>query len=369
MRLQALTLFHLRVPLRRPFVTSRGRQEAREVILLRLDTSLGDAWGECSAGSIPGYTSETLADAWDWYRAQSARWLGRPLPSPQDFTACEAAALQKRPMAVAGFEMALWDAWGREKGLPLYRLLGGAHVRVPVGVALGLREDPKALCTEAEALIRRGYRRLKIKIKPGQDRRPLAVLRDCLPPGFPLMADANGAYRRDQTDWLQGLDEFSLQMLEQPFPAEDWEAHRALQARMATPLCLDEGFRTPAQAQRALAMGVCRALNVKPARVGGLNVALDIVRATDSLEGDLWVGGMLETGIGRAASLALASLPAFTRLPDLSASERYYPRDVITDPFVLNPDGTINLPPDPGLGVRVDEGALRAFTLRQLHLS
>ncbi len=369
MRLDALTLFHLRLPLTRPFVTAQGRQEAREAILLRLEVGGLTAWGECSAGSVPGYTPETLAGAWEWYQALAGRWLGRLLPRPSDFLQAEAAALEAHPMALAGFEMALWDAWGKQEARPLRALLGGGRRRVPAGVALGMQPDLSALCAEARACLARGYRRLKIKIKPGYDRAPLAALRDCLPPGFPLQADANGAYRRKDMSHLRSLDEFSLLMLEQPFPAADWAAHRALQAQMETPLCLDEGFRTPAQARRALESGVCRALNVKPARVGGLAVALDIVRAAAPLGGLLWVGGMLETGLGRAASLALAALEAFTLPPDLSASDRYYPRDVLTAPFTLNADGTLTVPTASGLGVQVDEAALEAFTRRRLRLA
>ncbi len=368
MRLAALTLFHIRLPLQQPFATSRGVLSAREAILLRLQGEGLEAWGECSAGSVPGYTPETLVAAWDWYQALARRWLGQVLPHPADFIAAQAEALRRQPMAVAGWEMALWDAWGQVHGQSLAALLGARRPKVTAGVVMGVKPSHAALCAQAQAYLRQGYRRLKIKIKPGYDVQPVAALRACLPAGFPLQVDANGAYTSVQADELLRLDAFSLQMIEQPFSSTDWEAHRALQARLDTPLCLDEGFQTPAQAAAALQAGVCRAINVKPARLGGLTMALEVVRVAKACcpQALLWVGGMLETGLGRAASLALAALDAFALPPDISASARYYPQDVITVPFCLDAQGALTVPSAPGLGVRVDWDNLQRFTLRKL---
>lgn len=364
MRLDALTLTHVRMPLARPFVTAHGRLDAREAILLTLQTEGLTVWGECSAGAVPGYTSETLAGAWRWLQEHLApRWLGRPLPEPAEFLEAMRSELRAHPMALAGFEMALWDARGQLRGQSLAEMLGAARKTVPAGVALGIQDGLDALRQRAETLFAQGYRRLKIKIRPGYDRLPVETLRRAFP-DWPLQVDANGAYDRETASSLIALDDFDLLLIEQPFAADDWETHRWLQARMRTPLCLDETILTAEDARRALDEGVCRAINVKPARVGGLQAARAIHDA--AMDGLLWVGGMLETGLGRAASLALAALPAFTLPADLSASARYYPRDITQERFCLNPDGSLSVPEGPGLGVHVDAAALRVFTLRQL---
>lgn len=365
MRLDAVTLRLVRLPLRHPFVTAKGRQDTRQAIILTLHTEEGVGWGECSAGSVPGYTPEKQSDAWDWYTDAAQRHLGKQLPDPKAFfSSLDVHTHLGLPMTVAGWEMALWDLQGKSVGKSLAELLGARRRRVSVGLALGLFPDVKSLLDAALQGVENGYRRLKIKIAPGHDLELLDALRQVLPE-IALQVDANESYSRADLPVLQRLDDYNLLLIEQPFPAEDWGSHRWLQARLRTPLCLDEGIQTAQDARKALRSGACRALNIKPARVGGLFSALEVSRVGQSHGALLWVGGMLESGIGRAASLALAACDAFTLPPDLSASDRYYPQDVIIPPFRLNAGGTLDVPAAPGLGVVVDEKALEHFTVRK----
>jgi O-succinylbenzoate synthase len=268
------------------------------------------------------------------------------------------------PLARAGLELALWDLRAQESGMSLASVLGGRSNKVEVGVSIGLQQDPQALVKSVEGYLERGYRRVKIKIKPGRDCSEVKAVRSVWPE-LPLQVDANSAYRLTQQGVFQELDNYNLLLIEQPFAEDDLIDHSQLQAQLMTPLCLDESIQCERHARQALEIDACRVINIKPARVGGIAEALVIHDLCLERDIPVWCGGMLETGIGRAANLALASLPGF-RLPgDISATDRYYEVDIAEPRFTLNPDSTIDVPSGVGLGVNVVQDALDRVTVRK----
>ncbi|CAB1127620.1 o-succinylbenzoate synthase [Candidatus Hydrogenisulfobacillus filiaventi] len=358
---EAAVLHRLSMPLRLPFETSYGREERRELLLVEVRTPDGDmGWGECVAQARPLYSPETVdTAALMLVREILPRVLGRPWSHPAEVWEW-LTPVRGHPMAKFALEGAVWDLYARRLGRPLAAVLGGTRQEVAAGVSLGMA-PLSALLDQVRGWVERGYRRVKIKIAPGRDRETLAALRQAFP-GLALMADANGAYRWPQdAARLEALDDLDLLMLEQPFPPEDWEAHAALQARLRTPLCLDESIGSLAEARRAVALGACRVINVKPGRLGGFTPALALEAWARQAGVPLWCGGMLETGVGRALNVALASLPGFTLPGDLSASERYWEEDIIDPPVTLTPDGTIRVPEAPGAGWTVDPRRLARY--------
>ena len=271
-------------------------------------------------------------------------------------------------MAKAGIEMAIWDLLGKLKGNSVRELLGGYRSKVDVGVSIGIQENPSQLLSVVENFLKDGYQRVKIKIKPGRDVADTKAVRDSFP-DLRLQVDANSAYVLKNTDTLKPLDEMDLLLIEQPLAEDDlWDHHR-LQAQFKTPICLDESIISLRHARQALEMKSCRVINIKQCRVGGLSQAAAIHDFCQNQNIPVWCGGMLETGLGRAANLALASLPNFTLPGDISATDRYYVQDITQERFVLNADSTINVPDGPGLGVTIDRNALKKFTLAQKELS
>jgi O-succinylbenzoate synthase len=268
-------------------------------------------------------------------------------------------------MAKAGLEMALWDLMGQAQGRPLRALLGGVRQRVEVGVSVGLQESPAELVKVVDGYLAQGYRRIKIKIKPGRDVVDARVVREAFPE-LRLQVDANSAYTLASAEALLPLDELNLLLIEQPLAEDDLWDHSRLQAKFSTPLCLDESITTPRHARQALEMGACKVINIKPGRVGGLSHGLAIHDLCRARSVPVWCGGMLETGVGRAANLALAALPGFTLPGDISATDRYYNEDITHERFSLNPDSTITVPNGNGLGVTVNRKALEKYTLRKL---
>lgn len=351
------------MPLRAPFETSFGVETGRRCLILRL---LGDGWqgwGECVAGAFPGYSYETSQTAWHVLADHLLpAVLGRPIADAADFQT-RASSVRGHPMAKASLEMALWDGRGAIEGKSLRTLLGGVRDKVPVGVSVGIQAGPEQLVEVVAGYLEQGYRRVKLKIKPGRDREDVAAVRSRFP-DLALQVDANSAYHLSDAPQLAALDEFGLLLIEQPLEEDDLIDHSQLQARLQTPLCLDESLRSARLARQALEIGACRILNLKPARLGGLSEAVAAHEVGRAAGAPVWCGGMLETGIGRAANLALASLPGFTLPGDISASERYYERDVTRQPFTLNPDSTIDVPGRPGLGVEIDGAELDRVTLR-----
>jgi O-succinylbenzoate synthase len=363
MRIESVDLFHVRMRLQAPFETSFGVEHDRDALILRLRSEGVEGWGECVAGSFPGYSYETVETAWHVLESFFLpAILGQDLDGVADFRR-RIVAYKGHPLARAGLELALWDLAGRSDGTSLARELGGTAIKVPVGVSIGIQPDAAALVRMVERHVAEGYRRVKVKIKPGRDVADVAAVRAAFPE-LALQVDANSAYALDDAPVFEAMDGMRLLLIEQPLAEDDLLDHASLQRNLTTPLCLDESILSVRHARQALECGACRVINIKPARLGGLSEAVavhDLCRARGI---PVWCGGMLETGIGRASNLALASLPGFVLPGDISASDRYYIEDIAWPRFSLNSDSTIDVPIGPGLGIEVDEGALKKVTLR-----
>lgn len=363
-KLSRIEIRTLRLPLISPFETSFDRETVREVLLLAAYSSDGlVGWGECSAFSEPLYNEEDnvtarhiLAD----YIIPSV--LDQPVASPQDYAA-RFAHIRGNRMAKAALEDALWDIAAQQAGQSLWRFIGGVRQQVPAGVSIGIAENDEALVEQVADFLAQCYQRIKIKIKPGRDVSPTAAIRARFP-DIPLQVDANSAYSlsAEHLSALKALDEYRLLLIEQPLAEDDIIDHATLQAQLKTPICLDESIRTRDDARKAHQINATRIINIKRGRVGGISEALAIHDYCRANNIPVWCGGMLETGVGRAINLALATLPGFTMVGDLSASNRFYTEDIIVAPFTLLQSGphrgTISVPNSPGIGVRVDEQKL-----------
>ena len=363
MRIERAELRHVELPLVFPFETSFGREDTKACVLVRLYAGGLEGWGEAPAAGAPLYNEETVGTAWHVLEEFILPLLLRQeLSHPREFPPL-VRHLRRHHMAKAGVEAALWDLYCQAQGISLARALGGNRDQVDVGVSLGIEAEIGALLGRIGEFLNRGYRRIKVKIKPGWDvavvraiRRTFGTVR--------LQVDANSAYTPAHTPVLRELDDFDLLLIEQPLGEDDIVDHAALQAQLRTPICLDESIVTPDDARKALDLGSCRVINIKAARLGGLSAGLathDLCRARGI---PVWCGGLLETGIGRAANIALASLPNFLLPADLSASDRYFHQDIIDPPVTLNADGTITVPDRPGLGFTVNVERVRRCTVR-----
>ncbi|QWF83527.1 o-succinylbenzoate synthase [Amycolatopsis sp. CA-230715] len=361
MRLAEVELRRIRLPLLAPFRTSFGAEFDRDILLIGVVTEDGvRGWGECVAGHSPLYSSEHVAGA---HQVIQDVLLPRlwPLPDVRAHRAEAALApVQGHRMAKAAIEMALLDAELRTVGVPLAEHLGAVREAVPAGVSVGIADSLPELLDSVAGFLDAGYRRIKLKIEPGWDVTAVRAVRERFG-DIGLQVDANAAYSLADANHLAELDQFGLSLIEQPLAEDDLRGHAALARRLRTPICLDESITSARAAADAVALGACQIVNIKSGRVGGLLEARRVhdVCAANGLP--VWCGGMLETGIGRAANVALAALPNF-RLPgDTSASDRYWRRDVVTEPFVLR-DGSVRVPEGPGLGVEVDEAWLAELT-------
>lgn len=368
MKIERANLYHLSMPLRSAFETSFGRIQERECILVEVFCQGVVGYGECTADKSPGYSYETTLTAWHVLRdCLLPAVAGLEVNEPGDIQPLMRRVRGHR-LAKAALEMALWDVWGKQLNRPLAALLGGVRQQVSVGVSVGIQESPNALLQVVENYLQQGYGRIKVKIKPGRDVAEIKRLRQAYPE-IKLQVDANSAYTLDSAPALLPLDELDLLLIEQPLAEDDLWDHSRLQPLFKTPICLDESILEARHARQALEMGAARIINIKSGRVGGLSEAKAIHDFCVQSGIPVWCGGMLETGVGRAANLALASLPGFTLPGDISATDRYYSQDITGERFVLNPDSTIDVPGAPGLGVTIDQSSLAHFTINTLHYS
>jgi O-succinylbenzoate synthase len=364
MKIEEATLFHIRMPYRSPFQTSRWTEHDRECVLVRLRAEGLTSWGECVAGQHCGYSYETTQT--NWHVLEDFILPAVLSADLADIPGYRATVehVSGHPMAKAGMEMALWDMLAQRRGVPLQTLLGGSGDRVKVGVSVGIQETPERLVEVVNQYLADGYRRVKLKIKPGRDVGDTAAVRRAHP-DLLLQVDGNSVYRLADAEHLKQLDAFDLLMIEQPLAQDDIFDHAKLQPQLKTALCLDESITSVDHARWALEMGACRIVNVKPGRVSGMHEARRIHDYCHERGVPVWMGGMLETGIGRAANVALASLPGFTLPGDISASARYFLEDIVDPPFVLDPDSTLSVPTGVGLGVHVRMDVLERVTLRR----
>jgi O-succinylbenzoate synthase len=368
MKIEKITLYHLNMRLRTPFETSFGRTVDRECILIEVHSEGLLGYGECVAEREPGYSYETSGTAWHILRDFIVpAVLGRAVAGPADFQDL-VAPVRGHPLAKAGFEMALWDLLGKRSGQSLRQLLGGRRPQVEVGVSIGIQASPAALVETVAGYLAQGYGRIKIKIKPGRDLAETLAVRQAFP-DLRLQVDANSAYTLETAAALRPLDALNLLLIEQPLAEDDLWDHRQLQAGFATPICLDESILSARHARQALEMQACRIINIKAGRVGGLSQAVAIHDLCLARGVAVWCGGMLETGVGRASNLALATLPGFSLPGDISASDRYYHEDITHERFSLNSDSTISVPESPGLGVTINAAALARATVEKYSVS
>ena len=366
MKIERIVLHILSMPLVSPFETSFGRSTHRSCVLVEVQSEGLTGWGECPADAEPGYSYETVQTAAHILRDFIApAVLGAEIEGPAEFQR-KAAWIRGHPMAKSGLEMALWDLQGKRTDRSLKAMLGGVLDRAAVGVSVGLQESPGRLLDTVAGYLGDGYRRVKLKIKPGRDILVARTVREAYP-DLLLQVDANSAYSLESAAALAPLDELGLLLIEQPLSEDDlWDHHR-LQKMFRTPICLDESIVSPRAARQAMDMDACRVINIKQGRVGGILNAVAIHDLCREQGVPVWCGGMLETGIGRAANLALASLVNFSLPGDISATDRYYAEDITEERFHLNPDSTIDVPDLPGLGVRVDRKALERYSTARAH--
>ncbi len=362
MKIHRAELREIRLPLREPFAISSGTRLERRILLLTLEAEGEEGWGECVAAEDPGYSYETTDTAWHvLVDFLLPGFIGREILGPEEVLA-HAPHVRGHRMAKATLEMATWDLQAKVVGVPLWELLGASGAPVPVGVSIGLQPDDFALLGRVEGYLEEGYRRIKVKIKPGRDLDMLRAVRDRFPEA-PLMADANSAYTLADLPLLREMDDLGLLMIEQPLGHEDLLDHAHLQADLRTPVCLDESIRSAGDLALALELGSGRIVNVKPGRVGGLAEARAIHDLSRKHGIPVWCGGMLESGIGRAFNVALAGLPGFTLPGDLSGSRRYWMEDIV-NPEWVPVDGTLAPAEGPGIGVAPNRARIETLTVR-----
>ena len=367
MRIERVELHHLALPLVAPFETSFGRQTTVEHTLVSVHAGDLTGWGECVADSGPWYASETVETAWHITRdVLVPPLLERDITEPADVVDCF-SRVRGHAMARAALENAVWDLLGRAQDKSLAEMLGIQRERVSVGVSIGIEPSVAAVVERVAQYVDAGYARVKLKIKPGFDVELVRAVRERWP-DLALQVDANSAYTLDHLPIFQELDQFNLLLIEQPLHHEDIVDHARLQAEVSTPICLDESIHSPEHARSALDIAACRVINIKVGRVGGLTAARQIHDLCAARGIPVWCGGMLETNVGRAVNVALAALPNFTLPGDISASARYYRQDIASPNFELNPDSTILVPTQPGIGGEVDTERLAAVRVRHLVL-
>jgi len=370
--IERITLREIQLTLKEPFRISSGLVESRRIALLELTDRDGvTAWSECVAFELPNYSPETIETAWLAIREWLApRILGRELAGPEAVRAVLDKDIRGHNMAKAALEMGCWGVAAEAQSVSLSALLGGTREKVATGISLGIQREPALLVQRARSAIAAGYRKIKVKIQPGQDVEYVRAVRDAIGSDVDLMADANSAYTLDQADHLAQLDAFNLIMLEQPLGDDDLVRHAQLQARLATPICLDESITSVDRAEDMIFLKSGRIINIKAGRVGGLSASKGIHDVCRKAGIPVWCGGMLETGIGRAYNVALASLPGFSLPGDLSPSARYWARDIVTPEWTMDSEGMVRVPRDrPGIGVTVDTDFIESLTDRSETLS
>lgn len=365
MIISSIELREIRLPLIHFFETSFGRTTERRIIIAKVtDRDGSEGWGECTAGEGPFYSDEWAETAWPTLK----EFLAPMVVGHEAASAANVHELMKsvrgHRMAKAAIETACWDLEAKCAGVPLWKHLGGVQPEIACGVSIGIQDSPEQLIEKIEKEVNAGYQRIKIKIKPGWDLDIVRRVRELFP-DIRLMGDANSAYTLRDVPLFKALDEFELMMLEQPLAYDDMFDHAELQKQIKTPVCLDESVKTPADAANAIKLSACRIINVKLGRVGGHAQAKLVEQIAREKNIPVWCGGMLESGIGRAHNIAMATLAGFTLPGDVSASSRYWEEDIIDPPVTVTPRGTIIAPDKPGIGFEVKKKRLEQLTVRR----
>jgi o-succinylbenzoate synthase len=362
MKIERVTIRHLQMELKSPFTTSFGTLKKRDFLLLEaVDTDGVVGWAETTSFPSPWYNEEDLQTNWHMLESYLLPVvLEKEIEHPDEVSE-RFAFIRRNYMAKAAIEGAVWDLYARKQGVSLSQAIGGEKREIEVGVSIGIQPSVADTLRVVEKYVSSGYRRIKVKVKPGWDFEVLREIRREFP-NVPLMADANSAYTLADLDRLQGLDEFNLMMVEQPLASDDIIDHAKLQARLQTPVCLDESIHSVEDVRKALELGSCKIINIKVGRVGGLTEAKRIHDFCQANNIPVWCGGMLESGVGRAHNIALTTLGNFTLPGDTAASSHYWERDII-DPEVEVHNGLITVPTTPGIGYEVNRAQVDAFTV------
>ena len=365
MKLASVEMIEIHLELVDYFETSFGRTKKRRIILVRAcDTDGIEGWGECTAGEGPFYSDEWTDSAWETLKTFLA-----PITIGRDFDGAESVSelmksVRGHRMSKAALETACWDLEAKRADVPLWKYLGGTRSEIACGVSIGIQVDIETLLELIDSYVNKGYQRIKIKIKPGWDVDVIDIVRKRFP-ALPLMVDANSAYRLSDVTLLNRLDAYNLTMIEQPLSHEDIFDHSVLQKQISTPVCLDESIHTAEDACHAIEIGACQIINIKLGRVGGHMEAKRIEQACRERGVSVWCGGMLESGIGRAHNIAMATLPGFTLPGDVSASERYWVEDVIVPEVKITERGTIVAPSKIGIGYDVNHQRIDSLAVRR----
>ena len=364
MKIEAIHMREVNMPLAYPFETSFGVTTGRRILLVEIEADGFSAWGECVAGEHPYFSDEMVDTAWHITETELApRLLGKEIGSGRD---CPALFEQVRGhrMAKAALENAVWELDAQRQGISLAKLLGGTRETIPCGMSIGIQPTPAKLMEKIETEVAAGYQRIKLKCKPGWDVKIFEQVRERWP-NILLSCDANSAYRLDDADHIASWDRFNLLMIEQPLWYDDFYFHARLQKRLGTAICLDECIRNRRDAQAALELGSGKIINIKVGRVGGFTEAIAIHNVAQQHGIPVWCGGMLETGIGRAHNIALSSLPNFSLPGDVSASKRYWTEDIIEPEVTVSATGEITVPTTPGRGFEVQPDRIEKITVRK----
>ncbi len=364
MRIEAITLRELKMPLVHFFETSFGRTYTRRILLITTHCDGLEGWGECVAGEGPFFSEEYIDGAWDvTMRYLGPALLGKTLESGREVPALLARVREHR-MAKAALENAVWDADAQEKAIPLWKLIGGTQQEITCGVSIGIQDSHEQLLQKIETELAAGYQRIKVKVKPGWDVEVLEKIRARWPEIL-LSCDANSAYTLADNERLKSFDGFKLLMIEQPLWSDDFYFHARLQKQLQTALCLDEAIRSARDAEAALELGACRIVNIKVGRVGGLWEAIAVHDVAQRFGVPVWCGGMLESGVGRSHNVALSTLPNFKLPGDVSASKRYWKEDIIEPEVEVSRQGTIKVGNKPGCGYELRKDLIEKLTVRK----
>jgi O-succinylbenzoate synthase len=369
MQLERLELREIQMPLLAPFETSFGRATTRRIFIVRaFDRSGACGYGECTAMEGPFFNHETIDSAWMITEKFIAPLLSETPAVEASQMSRLLAPIRENRMAKGGVETAVWDLEARLAGVPLWQHLGGTQHTIQCGVSIGLQASTETLLEKVARELDSGYRRIKLKIKPGRDIELVQAVRSQFP-SITLSVDANSAYSLEHDlDLFRQLDRYDLLMIEQPLAAGDLLDHAKLQRELRTPICLDESIVSLTNAAHALELGACGMINIKLGRVGGHAEARAIQEFAKSRGVPVWCGGMLESGIGRAHNIAMSTLAGFTLPGDVSASARYWSEDIVEPPITVSRDGTIEAPSGPGIGYEPDESRIEALTIRRAEI-
>lgn len=363
-KIERLEIREINLPLVHFFETSFGRTERRRILLTKVFCDEAVGYGECTTGEAPLFSHETIDTAWIIIKGiLSPIAIGRNWTSPSEIGQWF-KPIRGHQMARASVENACWDLTARVKNIPLYELLGGTLREIPCGVSIGIQDTPQQLLEKIRTEVEAGYRRIKIKIKPGWDFDIIKQIRQHYP-DILLSVDANSAYTLADINLLKSFDKFNLLMIEQPLGYDDIVDHSRLQKQISTAICLDEPITSLDKARKAIEMESCRIINIKLGRVSGFSEAIKIHNYCYEHNIPVWCGGMLESGIGRSHNIALSTLPGFSLPGDVSASKRYYEEDIIEPPVTVNEDGFISVPQVPGAGYEPKEDYIERITVRK----